>query len=220
VAPGAAWASLKADGPASVAALEGWAADAFRRWTGSEGLPLRFTLGAAVVVDVPPPLLPAAEEGWWSRLQGTRRFLGYFRGRRDRFPAPAGDGSRIYLYIEPRTEFFPHEAADSVGTRRGRIGIVKASDDPAEWGNTLAVILHETLHTVGALDHRNRDGFARYPDGYAEPERTPFHPQAKAEVMALGIPIADREELRVSLLAEVVMGEATAREIGWLAPGE
>ena len=40
----------------------------------------------------------------------------------------------------------------------------------------------------------------------------------QAEVMALGIPLTDTEELRVSALDEVAMGEATAREIGWIAP--
>ena len=61
----------------------------------------------------------------------------------------------------------------------------------------------------------NFAGDVAWPAGYAEPARSPLHPQEKAEIMALGIPVGVSTELLVTGLEDVLMGEATAREIGW-----
>ena len=59
-------------------------------------------------------------------------------------------------------------------------------------------------------------GLARVPDGLAEPSRTPLYPQRFAEVMARGRPVAAGEEELPKSLDELAVGDATAREIGWI----
>ena len=56
--------------------------------------------------------------------------------------------------------------------------------------NTI-VIAHETMHTVGATDKYDLStGEPVYPDGYAEPDRSPRFPQPKAEIMAGQRPVS------------------------------
>jgi hypothetical protein len=95
------------------------------------------------------------------------------------------------------------------------MGVVFASDDPEEWGNVLCVIVHEMLHAVGATDRRGSDDVILHPRGYADPSAEPLLPQKKAEIMALGIPVTETEEIRVESLDDVVMNIWTAKEIGW-----
>jgi hypothetical protein len=102
-----------------------------------------------------------------------------------------------------------------VGTRRGRLGVVFAPDGPEDWGNTLSVLMHETLHAIGAQDHRERDGRIAYPSGYADPSADPVLPQEKAEIMALGIAVTETKEYLVESLDDTALGLWTAKEIGW-----
>jgi hypothetical protein len=78
------------------------------------------------------------------------------------------------------------------------------------------VIAHELLHTLNASDKYD---FATnqplYPIGYADPDRRPLYPQTKAELMAGRIPLTPTDA-RIPDLADVVVGPATALEIGWM----
>jgi len=89
-------------------------------------------------------------------------------------------------------------------------------------GNTdceggLVVIAHEILHTVGATDlHDLTTLIPRFPEGYADPDREPRYPQTHAELMAPRIPISPYSEQEAHTFEEVVIGETTALEIGWI----
>jgi len=78
------------------------------------------------------------------------------------------------------------------------------------------VIAHEILHTLGATDKYDPATLAPiYPDGYGDPEREPRFPQELTEIMAGRYALdASTFEMPASL-ADVVVGEATAREIRW-----
>ena len=81
----------------------------------------------------------------------------------------------------------------------------------------LVIIAHEILHTVGASDlHDLYTLIPRFPEGYAEPDREPRYPQTHAELMAPRIPIAPYSEKEAHSFDEVVIGQTTAREIGWI----
>jgi hypothetical protein len=54
-----------------------------------------------------------------------------------------------------------------------------------------------------------------FPDGYAEPQRQPRWPQSKAEIMAGRIPVSATDQVMAASLDEVVVGPASAREMGW-----
>ena len=123
------------------------------------------------------------------------------------------DVTLFAIYHDPaRTESLEH----SYGLEKGRIGIVNAFASDAMAGANNVVIAHELLHTVGASDkYDERTRLPRFPDGYADPEAEPRHPQRFAEIMAGGIPVAEDEARIPPSLNAALIGEATAREIGW-----
>jgi hypothetical protein len=120
------------------------------------------------------------------------------------------------LYHDPDTSpTVPH----SLGLQKGLIGVVYAFADAAMTGENGVVIAHEVLHTLGATDKYDPETLAPiWPDGYAEPERTPRHPQTYAEIMAGRRAVSAAEREMPASLASVVVGPATAREIAWIDP--
>jgi hypothetical protein len=79
------------------------------------------------------------------------------------------------------------------------------------------VLAHELLHTLNATDKYDlANGQPIYPDGFAEPSSTPRYPQKLAELMGGYVPISEMKSITPTSLDETVIGEKTAREIGWL----
>ena len=82
------------------------------------------------------------------------------------------------------------------------------------------IITHELLHIFGAHDKYNLDGgLPSYPFGYATPNKKPLFPQSKAEIMGRSIPIEENRAEVATRLRQIVIGEQTAKEIGWLKDG-
>ena len=78
------------------------------------------------------------------------------------------------------------------------------------------VIAHELLHTVGASDKYDAvSNQPLFPAGYADPEQRPRYPQRRAEIMAGRMATSAASFRDAQRLKEVVIGEATAREIKW-----
>jgi hypothetical protein len=215
VAPGTDAAALAERLEEAPPLLEAWMSAQREYWLGAPGKPLAFHVAPPVTALRPPPWLPSAEDSWWTRFRETSRFLDYLEESAASFPPREGDDTRIWLYVYRNDDRGAWKDRLSVGTKRGRVGVVFASDDPDDWGNVLCVILHETMHALGAPDHRLGDDTIAFPQGYADPSATPPLPQKQAEIMALGIPITETEELRVDGLEDVVMGLWTAQAIGW-----
>lgn len=173
--------------------------------------PIRFTL-AAEIRQLPPLIGPGAGRlsiAWWSLR--TR----YWAWRVPQNPPGASPDIKLFvLYHDPqRSASLPH----SIGLQKGLFGIVNVFADRRMAGSNDTVIAHELLHTLGATD---KYGFAdnqpEYPDGYAQPDREPLYPQSFAELMAGRIPIStDQAEIPESL-QQVLIGPATATEIGWV----
>jgi hypothetical protein len=83
-------------------------------------------------------------------------------------------------------------------------------------GSNHVVIAHELLHTLGATDkYGPGNNQPRFPDGYAEPDRHPRLPQLYAELMAGRIALSETTAETPTQLDDVLIGPATAREIGW-----
>jgi hypothetical protein len=73
------------------------------------------------------------------------------------------------------------------------------------------------LHTLNATDKYDLSTtLPIYPEGYAEPEKTPLHPQAFAELMGGRIPRSETSAEIPNSLKHTLIGDITAREIGWL----
>jgi hypothetical protein len=71
---------------------------------------------------------------------------------------------------------------------------------------------------VGATDKYDPySNEPRFPDGYAEPGRSPLLPQKYAEIMAGRFPATSSDKaLMPSALDDVMIGVQTAREMNWL----
>jgi hypothetical protein len=79
------------------------------------------------------------------------------------------------------------------------------------------VLAHEILHTLGATDKYDlKTSSPLYPDGYADPEQEPLHPQEYAEIMGGRIAVSETEVAMPESLAYTVIGPKTAREIRWI----
>jgi hypothetical protein len=100
--------------------------------------------------------------------------------------------------------------------QKGLVGVVHAFAAADMTRTNNVVIAHEILHTLGATDKYDlATGAPRFPDGYAEPERTPLHPQALAEIMAGRYAVSPGVFEMAHSLDEVHVGQATATEIRW-----
>jgi hypothetical protein len=106
--------------------------------------------------------------------------------------------------------------AHSIGLQKGLIGVVHAFAATEMDAQNHVVVAHEILHTLGATDKYDpANNLPVFPDGYADPQKQPRYPQAAAEIMGGRIPMsATAAEIPESLRLTLV-GEQTAREIGW-----
>jgi len=163
-------------------------------------------------LDQLPPLPPRERSllgtvGWSLKLR-------WWASRREAAqPRPRGQARIFVLYYDPETS---PAVAHSLGLKEGLIGIVHAFAARSQAQTNNFVIAHELLHTLGATDKYDpASGAPRHPDGYAEPERDPLLPQEFAEIMGGRIPrAAGRADIPTGL-GEVLVGPATAAEIGW-----
>lgn len=105
----------------------------------------------------------------------------------------------------------------STALQNGRIGVVNLFGKPEKNMNNNVVIAHETLHAFGASDKYDvSNGIPIYPQGYANPNQNPLHPQKQAELMAMHIPTTQTQFEMARELKQTVIGEMTAQEIGWV----
>ena len=127
---------------------------------------------------------------------------------------PHADIKVFALYHDPKlVNSLPH----SLGLQKGLIGVVYAFGAPHLSESNNVVVAHEIMHTVGASDkYDSKSGQPIYPDGYAEPNLKPRYPQLKAEIMGGRIPLSPNDAQIPWSLKQVLVGQQTAMEIGWL----
>ena len=103
---------------------------------------------------------------------------------------------------------------NSVGLRKGMIGIVNGYASRRYHGTNNVIIAHEFLHTLGATDkYRLDDGQPVGPDGLAEPHKKPLYPQRYAEIMGGRIALSENDSVIPKSLRHAVIGPLTASEI-------
>jgi len=120
----------------------------------------------------------------------------------------------IARYFDPQDhQMLPH----STGIESMRLAIANLFAGGGHAGANRVVLTHELLHTLGASDKYDlRNNMPLFPDGYAEPEKSPRFPQTRAEIMAGRIPLSAQQARQAASLEQTVIGPATAREIGWV----
>ena len=130
-------------------------------------------------------------------------------------PLPTPD-VQVFAIFAPLDEDGGAALPDSVGLSKGLVAVAHLYASREAAGSNQVVVAHELLHTLGATDKYDLDsGRPRAPDGLGEPGLDPTYPQAYAEIMAGRIALAPDEAVVPESLDEVVVGELTAREIGW-----
>ena len=105
---------------------------------------------------------------------------------------------------------------DSLGLSKGLVAVARlfASRDASD--ENQVVIMHELLHTLGASDkYDRRNGRPLVPEGLGDPSQDPRYPQTQGEIMAGRIAVSATQAELPDSLADMVIGAATAREIGW-----
>ncbi len=119
------------------------------------------------------------------------------------------------VYYDPEIHKVLHH---SYGLEKGLVGVAKVYAGRNAAATNDVVITHELLHTVGATDKYDyTTDQPLYPDGYADPKRSPLLPQSSAEIMGGKIPLSKTESDIPKSLYEVIIGEKTAREIRWIS---
>ena len=172
--------------------------------------PVRTSLGQ--VVDSTPPQYPvnanAIQVIWW----GLRVRWWVRANTPDNIP----NTRRIRVFVSYQQGQDGVALAHSVGLQKGLIGLVNAFADERQNEQNNVVIAHEVLHTVGATDKHGHYGQPLYPDGYANPARTPLYPQRYAEIMAGRIPTSGYSSYMPASLRSTKINLRTAHEIAWL----
>ena len=156
-----------------------------------------------------PPQPPRGGSGLDNLLWSLK--MRYWAWRHDAVPGLKPRVRLFVLFFDPaRHDRLPH----SVGVERGMIGVINAFASPAMAGSNNVVISHELLHTLGATDKYDpATGLPRFPDGYAEPGPFAAPSQVLAEIMGGRTRREARRDTRI--LAQTLIGDATAAEIGW-----
>ncbi len=195
-------------GPEDFAPIEQFVAREAAHYGVALAAPVRLELG--VRAGLPPA--PPADGGpltimWWSLK--LRWWVARELAAR---PGPAPDIRLFVVFHEPVDGVaLPH----SLGLKESQTGIVHAFASRRMQGSNRVVIAHELLHILGATDKYGARNLPRYPDGYAEPERAPLHPQRYAEIMGGRIPTGPGTAEIPADLREVLVGPATAAELNW-----
>jgi hypothetical protein len=193
--------------------LERRLAREYARYTGRSGTPIEIIVrGVASGADAPPGL---AGEGVLDLVCYAARQWRWTNAIDRQAHVERGYDARVYLVLKPALGQGPAfvEGESEYG---GRVGIAQADIAPEMLDFSLFVVAHELFHTLGATDKYDEAGQARFPGGFAEPQRAQLYPQPGAEVMARGVPLAAGSERPPETLDELFVGEATARELGWL----
>ena len=140
--------------------------------------------------------------------------LRYWASQHDHFDRAKPNIRLFALFHDPaRTPVLAH----SLGLEKGMLGVANVFASRRQAGSNNVVLAHEMLHTLGATDKYDlQTTLPLFPDGFAEPEKSPRFPQQSAELMGGRIPLNEARAEIPDDLSQCLIGAATARELKWL----
>jgi hypothetical protein len=202
-----------------VKTLEDWFTTEFARTTENRVKPFRFHMLGPVVTAQLPPALPTKDDSTWVQYKQGTAFINFFNQLLAKTEINGENYDiKLYLYLYPADENLGYDRQHSVGTTRGRFGVVFLPIGKQTGGYTMCAIAHEVLHTVGAIDKYDENHISIYPEGYFQPESR--YPQQYGEIMSMAIPLAPNKERDIDDLSNARIGVKTIAEIGWQPPNK
>lgn len=158
-----------------------------------------------------PPPIPKLDAGiasailWSLKMRWWAWYENSYSGAKD---------IRLFIeYYATETE----ESQISVGLEKGRMALIKNSANEQLMQRNNVIIAHEMLHTLGATDKYDPVTLQPYfPEGYANPALGKEQKQTQCEIMAGRIPYTVDIVVVPNALKDCLVGETTAKEIGWL----
>jgi hypothetical protein len=160
-----------------------------------------------------PPALPA-RPGPLSIALWSLRVRWYAARVAWNDPLPTPD-IQVFATYSPADDYL-RALPDSVGLSKGLVAIAHLYAEQSAGPTNQVVLAHEMLHTLGATDkYEWGTGQPLEPGGLGEPDRAPRYPQQLGEIMAGRIAVSPRAAVMADGLEQMVVGPATAREIGW-----
>lgn len=178
---------------------------------GGQNVQMYYRLGDRV--HALPPAVPRAASIPEAMLWSLR--FRYYAARHRPKTQGKPNLSLFLLYFDPKT----HKtlAHTSTALENGRIGVVHLFAGKKHTQTNNVIIAHESLHGFGATDHYDlATGQPIYPIGYAHPNQNPLYPQTHAELMAMHIAKTPTTFEMARTLDKTLIGETTAKEIGWI----
>lgn len=178
------------------------------------GVPLEEPVRVRVSRAVPGlPPLPPGKAGPIGIAAWSLRFRWWAWRVEANDPLPPPDVQVFALYHAAGSGV---PVPDSLGLSKGLMAIAHLYADAGASGSNAVVLVHELLHTLGATDKYERTtGQPIVPDGLGDPEQSPRYPQHYGEIMAGRIATSASAAVLPADLAVMLVGTATAREIGW-----
>jgi len=190
-------------------AIESWFDDQAKAYGVTLMRPIRIEVASPRTSRPPTP--PTQASGLDVMLWSLQ--MRYWAWQNDDIAGPRPDIRLFAQYQDPRAN---GTARHSLGLEKGLIGLANLFASRHEHGSNQVVLAHEMLHTLGATDKYDlATTLPRFPDGYAEPQRSPRYPQRLAEIMGGRIPVSDHEADIPNHIRYTLIGPTTAVEIGW-----
>src|SRR5262249_28838188 len=106
----------------------------------------------------------------------------------------------------------------SLGLAKGHVGGGHLFPGGQQGGPDKLVVAPQRLPPARAPRQYDENGLPIFPDGFADPEKSPRYPQTSAEIMAGRVAIAAGAAKMPDSLEHCVVGARTAQEIGWVRP--
>lgn len=123
----------------------------------------------------------------------------------------------VTLYLNYYDPSLTPSLKHSTALEKGRIGSVNLFANKQQSKSNNVVLTHELLHTFGASDKYDlATGQPIYPIGYADPNQQPLYPQKRAELMGGYLAKSATQSETPASLDQTMIGEITAKEMGWL----
>jgi hypothetical protein len=173
----------------------------------NEPLPMAFQVKKVATSDP----LPADD----SLLDPHRVFEAVVDAHKIDLSLPADHIGRLHIHLYPQQDGIRQRYPFQYGGRSPFHQHIVYLPTNQTLQEAQVMIAHQMLRLMNAPILTNSKGYPKFPEGYAEPEKKPLHPQKFGEIMTLMIPQSPTQSYLLDQLSKAQIGPSTAQHIGW-----